>query len=112
MRIILVMALLLVEYSPALAYFYDGNKLVKDLREFEKAERSDPSTDCQSTGYYVGFVLGVYDTISSSLCPSGNVSIRQVATVVAQYINSRPAEWSRPAHDLVARALHRAFPCR
>jgi hypothetical protein len=56
-------------------------------------------------------VLGVYDTLDSSLCSSGTVTVRQVSTVVSKYLNDQPQEWSRPAHLLVTRALRAAFPC-
>jgi hypothetical protein len=98
--------------SNAFAYFWDGNRLVSEMREFEKAERSDPTTAYQAAAYYQGFVIGVHDSISSKLCASGNVSVRQVTTVVANYLNNNPAEWSAPAHQLVEKALRRAFPCR
>lgn len=82
------------------------------MREYENAERSAPGTDWIISASYVGYVLGVYDSISASLCSAGTVSVRQVATVVSRYLNDNPAEWSTPAHKLVAKALRKAFPCR
>ena len=109
---IFLAALILGCATNARAFFYDGNKLVADLRQFEKAERSDPATEYQASASYVGFVLGVHDTISSSLCSSGNLSTRQVTTVVGKHLNEHPADWGKPAHQLVAKALRDAFPCR
>ena len=110
--ILIVLGLCCFCLQPALADFYDGNKLVSDMREFEKAERRDPDTKYDSSAHYVGYVVGVHDTISNNLCWSGNITVRQVTTVVAKYLNEHPEEWSRPAHQLVARALRNSFPCR
>jgi len=97
--------------APASAQFYDGNKLVEHLREFERGERSDPNSNYYAGGIYVGYVLGVFDTINSSLCRSGNVSVR-LPLVVAKYLNEHPEQWSQPASVLVTRALRGAFPCK
>lgn len=107
-----IIILLLCIHSSAFAYFADGNKLVSEMREFENAERSAPGTDWTKSASYVGYVVGVHDSISYSLCSAENVSVRQVATVVSRYLNDNPAEWSDPAHHLVAKALRKAFPCR
>lgn len=98
--------------SSAFAYFYDGNKLVAEMREFEKAERSDSRTNYQSSSQYIGFVVGVHDAIMTTLCSTGDVSIRQVTTIVTKYLNEHPEEWSKPAFQLVSRALWQAFPCK
>jgi len=42
--------------SPVLPYFCDGNQLVQNMREFEKAEQRDPGADLQSAQFYMGFV--------------------------------------------------------
>ena len=98
--------------AAASAYFFEANKLVSDMREFEKAERNDPQTKYDASAGYVGFVVGVHDVISRSLCPSSNVTVRQATTVVAKYLNEHPEQWNRPAHELVTKALRAAFPCR
>lgn len=98
--------------SPVLPYFCDGNELVQGMREFEKAEQRDPKADLQTAQFYMGFVAGIYDSISSSLCPSDNPTVGQVSKVVAQYLDNHPSECGRPAYDLVLRALRGAFPCR
>jgi hypothetical protein len=46
--------------APASAQYYDGNKLVGFLREFERGERSDPNSNYYAGGIYVGYVLGVF----------------------------------------------------
>jgi hypothetical protein len=102
----------LIALGPINAYFYDGNKLVSYLREWEKAERSDPQTQWEHSGDYMGYVLAVFDSMSQELCPSANVTVGQVLAVVAKFLNEHPEEWSRPAYQLVAGALRSAFPCR
>ncbi|MBI3547242.1 MAG: hypothetical protein HY081_11730 [Gammaproteobacteria bacterium] len=108
----LFLLVFLLANSSAFAYFYDGNKLVVEMREFEKAERSDPRTNYQSSSQYIGFVVGVHDAIATTLCSSGDISVRQVTTIVAKYLNERPEEWNKPAFQLVSRALWQAFPCK
>ena len=102
----------LVSGSVAWAQLVDGNKLVSDMREFEKAEHDHPQTTYAAAGNYVGFVLGVHDLISPTLCQSGKVTVRQVTTVVAKYLNEHPEQWSQPAYQLVTTALQTAFSCR
>ena len=114
MRKILMAAFLLFSTSSTYAesgIFFDGNKLVPLLREFEKAERHDPATNYQSSGKYVGFVLGVHDSVAATLCIPSNVNARQVTSIVARYFNENPSEWSDPASLLVLKALQKAFSC-
>jgi hypothetical protein len=108
---VVLTALVLVN-SSALGQFKDGNKLVSEMREYERANRSDSKVSWVDAGMYTGYVLAVHDAIDSSLCSSGSVTVGQVTAVVAKYLNEHPEEWSRPAHQLVTRALRQAFPCR
>lgn len=96
----------------AAGYFYDGNHLVSDMREWENAQRSFPNTDYISSAAHMGYVLGVADSFSATICDQGRVTVGQVENVVARYLNDHPAEWSAPAYQLVAKALQEAFPCR
>ncbi len=97
--------------SDALGHFYDGNKLIGDLREYEKAERG-VSFNGVADGVFIGFVTGVFDTISTTLCISDDITVRQVQAIVAKYLNEHPEQWGRPAYALVTFALRSAFPCR
>ncbi len=111
--VVAMLCVLLAVNSHAFAsgVFYDGNKLMSQLKDFERAERSDPNVHWEGSGLYMGFVLGVHDTISGTLCATGDVPVRQVTAIVAKYLNERPAEWSKPAYVLVAAALRSAFRC-
>src|SRR5215468_10636593 len=111
-KIILLTAVLLLVTAPVTAEFLDGNKLVARMREFEKAERSDPKTNYMDDGIYIGYVEAIFDSHETQLCPTGNVSSRQVTSIVAKYLNDNPAEWGKPANILVLIALRRAFPCK
>jgi hypothetical protein len=42
-------------------YFYDGNKLVNAMREYEKAETNVRDTNYSMAWEYRGFVIGVHD---------------------------------------------------
>jgi hypothetical protein len=93
-------------------FFWTGNNLISHLREFEKAERSDPSVDYKRAYMFTGYVLAVYDSNSDGLCPGELVTMRQICSVVAKYVNDHPAEWNKPAASLVHSALQHAFPCK
>ena len=105
-------ALFILVSSSALAGdFWTGNKLVAHLREFQKAERGSHDVDWESSGLFVGYVLGVYDS-DHALCAAGQVSLGQISAVVAKYLDDHPADWDKPASSLVRSALRRAFPCK
>lgn len=111
----LVFALLFFSASSTYADspgFWDGNRLVPFMREFEKAERNDPTTKYDDSARFVGYVAGVFDSISGTLCTSGTITLRQVTTIVAQYLNDNPAKWSDAGDRLVSKALQKSFPCR
>src|SRR5262245_40126840 len=91
-------ALLLSPSVVLAAHFYDGNRLVEELREYEKVERlgaTATSTQYYSAAWYSGYVVGVSDAIN---CP-GSGKIKQVLAVVAKYLNEHPEEWGRPGAE-------------
>ncbi len=95
------------------AGFFDGNELVKDMREWEKYERKDPSVSSLLAGNFMGYVAGIADVHDEiSICPPDNSTVRQLSTVVAQFLNANPVRWVEPADVLVADALKKSFPCK
>lgn len=110
----LVLAVILVASHPASAEFRDGNRLVKSMREFEKAERSDANTNYIEATSFTDYVVGVHDALETTgaFCSPDKATISQVASVVAKYLNAHPEEWSEPGSVLVKRALRQAFPCK
>jgi hypothetical protein len=48
-----VLALLLISPNTSVGYFIDGNKLVGDMRETEKAERGEPNYSLRD-GFFIG----------------------------------------------------------
>jgi hypothetical protein len=114
----LVLAAILASSFPAPAasggiYIIRGNLLVEAMREYEKAERKDERTNYADAARYQWFVMGVHDALSGEIfCAPEQVTLAQVAAVVAKYLNAHPEEWNEPAFVLVTRALKQAFPCR
>ncbi len=95
------------------AGFFDGNDLVKDMREWEKYEGKDLSVSNLVAGNFMGYVAGVADVYDEiSVCPPENSTVRQMSTLVAQFLNANPARWAEPADVLVADALKKSFPCK
>lgn len=110
---ILVAVGLLCTAMNALAGFFDGNELVKDMREWEKFERKDPSVSNLVAGNFMGYVAGVADVYDEiSVCPPETSTVRQLSTTVARFLNANPARWAEPADVLVADALKKSFPCK
>jgi len=105
------MAPLLTASSAFGIYFTDGNELVSNLYEHEKAERRETFNGV-GDGLFMGFVIGVTDTLGDTLCISGKVTGRQVYAIAAKYLKEHPEQWSQPAYQLVTSALRSAFPCR
>jgi hypothetical protein len=87
-----------------------GNELVQLMREYEKAERNDKSTNWHKAGEYLGYVRGFYDATWFFYADSQNITAGKVAAVVAKFLNQHPEKWNRPAWDLVMEALQEAFP--
>ncbi len=100
----------------ARAGFYDGNKLMVDYKEFEKAESptgyKDKSISWMQDGIFIGYVLGVFDSNDSKICtPDGNISIKAVCTIAGNYLKVHPESWGQPANKIVLRSLKEAYPC-
>jgi hypothetical protein len=87
-----------------------GNELVQLMREYEKAERKDKSTNWLKAGEYLGYVTGFYDATWFFYADPQNITAERVAAVVAKFLNQYPDKWDRPAWDLVMEALREAFP--
>jgi hypothetical protein len=115
-KLIIVFSIILVFISlHAYASFIDGNGLVRLMREFENAERPNPTkTTIADAADFMGFVAGVHDVIEASgiVCSSDRATRGQIAAVVVKYLNDNPEKWSMPGHLLVIDALRKAFPCK
>ena len=110
--LILVFVLLFLIGVPGSGYCggLSGNQLVEYMREFDKAQSgSNPSW--YEVGVFMGFVIGVADTLSlSNYINVEGVSIAQACAVVAKYLKANPEKWHESAVDLVAPVLREAFP--
>jgi hypothetical protein len=93
------------------AHFYDGNELVADMRENDKADRGDQNADFAKAYRFLGYVIGVFDVADGiSFDPPRNATIGQICTVVANFLKENPEKWNLPAANLVIQALQKAFP--
>jgi hypothetical protein len=90
--------------------FLSGTELVQLMREYEKAQRNDKSTNLHKAGEYLGYVMGFYDATWFFYAEVRNITPERVAAVVAKFLNQHPEKWNRPAWDLVMEALKEAFP--
>jgi hypothetical protein len=99
--------------TSAHAYFYDGNHLSKLMAEHQKAIRKDSTTDYSDAWAFRGYVIGVHDTVGhfGLYCAPGNLGERQIASIVASFMENNPASWSNPGSDIVIAAMKESFPC-
>jgi hypothetical protein len=84
------------------------------MQEFDKAETAGARPESwEDVGFFVGFVLGVYDAHEAELADHGALITRkQVCTIVSAYLKKHPEQWHQSGHDIVLRALKEAFPKR
>lgn len=87
-----------------------GDELVQLMREYEKAERKDRSTDWYKAGQYLGFVTGFYDATWFFYADTKKIGAERIAGVVAKFLKQHPEKWNRAAWDLVMEALQETFP--
>lgn len=114
-RLLLVQTILIIFILTPLvhaggAYFYDGNKLVQHMKEWEKGEEHDKDGSFFQSGTYLGYVIGVFDASTYLFGPTVNVTAGQICAIVAKYLKANPEKWNEPASDLIIKALKEAFP--
>lgn len=106
----IVLTTLVFVQSVQAGYFYDGNDLVKAMREYEKAESKERDTDFSTAWLYRGYVIGVHDATSFMYGSRVNVGELQICAIVTKYLKAHPEKWNEPACDLIISALREAFP--
>jgi hypothetical protein len=98
--------------QPSYSQFRDGNKLIEDMREYEKQLRGEQVVNYFSEGYFMGYVAGVFDVtcLLNLFSTPTNVTQGQICAIVVKYLNEHPEEWNQPAFNLIINALHKSFP--
>lgn len=106
--------LLLILSVVSHAHFVDGNELVANMRDWERASQKSTETNYMNASHYSGYVKGVHDALELSdvICPPDNVTVGQVNAIVAKFLNANPERWGKPAFFLVSQSLKGAFPCK
>ena len=105
--------LILTPYNAeAETYFYNMNDLIDEMREAKKVDQLGVNANFAKANLFLGYVLGVVDTLSSSEDPPPleGVSIQQILAIVINYVEKNPTEWNKPASWAVENALTEAFP--
>ena len=110
---ILLLTFLLSSSFVAKSYatFWDGNDLVKYMREYEKVDKENRDTDFLMASQFVGYVIGVSDVYSSMLnkkMPDG-IEVKQICAIVAKFLKEHPEQWNFYASFLILQALEKAF---
>ncbi|WP_425509623.1 Rap1a/Tai family immunity protein [Usitatibacter rugosus] len=95
------------------ARYNKGASLIESLREWERAERSDPTANLGRAMAFPHYVMGVSDALEGIvICTPQGVTVRQASAIVAKYINDNPRLWNEQALGLVSVPLMDAFPCK
>lgn len=66
----------------------------------------------QQLAYCQGFVTGAWLATSTPVCVPNGATPRQLIDVSVRYIKDHPKDRGTLASELIARALHEAFPCK
>ncbi len=117
MRIFILVAVLMGSLLPMQAQaqttFWDGNRLVTDMRSWEKftTRQTLTSVEWVRVGSYQRYVAAATFDSGEVICLSGDVTRGQINAIVAAYLNAHQADWHLPATSLVRDALMEAFPC-
>jgi hypothetical protein len=80
------------------------------MEEFDKADSHATDFSWYETAYFMGFVMGVYDSHENEFRVNEPVNVRKVTIIVSKYLKEHPEEWNQPAYVLVLNALRSAFP--
>lgn len=100
----LIIAALAVVFSTASlagGRFVDGNRLYKDLTSTNQAEWAFAS----------GYVLGVFDSLSTDGCSPAGIRGSQVGNVAKQWLARNPQLRHGDADLLLVIAFGKAWPC-
>ncbi len=108
--VIAIISTVMVTPIDSYAGFWDGTALIKKFYEYEKNDRNDPRSDNVEVGLYMGYVIGVCDSLDLLLAIPENLQARQVCSIVGKYLKDNPEKWNLPANQLVFEALKKAFP--
>jgi hypothetical protein len=100
--ICICVAVILLTAAPVVAI--TGN----ELRESADLVEKYPGTG--SEGLFMGYVLGVHETLPIFCIPAG-VTNRQITEVVSKYLKDHPEELDLSASALVIDAIQTAWPC-
>jgi hypothetical protein len=101
---------LIATHSVAQNIFLTGNNLVSAMREYDKEQANVASVNGLQAAEYMAYVIGVFDATTSSYNLPAQATTGQVIAVVSKYLKEHPEDWSKPAADLVVKALAEAFP--
>jgi len=108
--VIIISAMVLCTSGNLFAQIIDGNKLVADMREFEKAESKDSTANYQQAYFFIGYVTGVYDSSDDVYFYPAKPTIAQICSIVSKYLKDNPDKLSRSADLIIIDALRQAFP--
>jgi hypothetical protein len=77
--------------------------------------RRVPEADVSKGAIFIGFVLGVANTLSSDsirfLCIPADVTDEKLPAIVLKYIDEHPGESNRSGAELASAPLLAAYPC-
>ncbi|UXI70318.1 Rap1a/Tai family immunity protein [Tahibacter amnicola] len=114
MSIITIVLALLMSATPTQVEFVGGKRLAELGKAFQRMEaKAGKDDDHLGALYFLGYVAAIADTGGKNelFCIPNDVSIQQVATVVARFVDAHPETWHFRGYYFVEGALAAAFPC-
>ena len=107
--IILIVMLPISSYGVSFRHFIGGNKLVAHAQEYDKYTNGI-KFDEKMVGYYSGFIIGVYDATEWMYKKiSRKTTLRQMCSIVSNYLKVNPDKWHLMGTTLVEAAFGGAF---
>lgn len=101
-RRILLLAVVVVAFSPVYSFGMTGGKLKK---------YADSELDL-NRGIFYGYITGILDVRKDEACLPQRVTNGQINTIVENYLREHPEVLHFPADAIVIVAIQKSWPCQ
>lgn len=113
----IILCAVLLPSSVCAGYFKTGQNIkgeaISYLRQDDKARLTD--SEQFEAARFSAYSAGLYDGLQLdgvSYCVPTDLTIGQLGTIFARYINNHPETWNLAASGILRMALRDSFPCK
>lgn len=111
-KIIIVLSVIFTLSTSVNAEYIKGKILAEYWHTHKKATAADVYRNANA-GFYRGYIMSVVDSYNDKLFVIPiTLKAGTIFTMVGNWLDNHPKEWTRPAVDLVVEALQTAFPLK